>query len=95
MFTICAVLFFLFGMVAIGFGANLSLHQKVRDSLRGWEVKVARNDDLLEIREVVEEMKAEGVDRSDLLEMREMVKKAESEKKGITIFDERGDNHGN
>lgn len=68
---------------------------EVRDSLRGWEVKVARNDDLLEIREVVEEMKAEGVDRSDLLEMREMVKKAESEKKGITIFDERGDNHGN
>jgi len=27
--------------------------------------------------------------------MREMVKKAESEKKGITIFDEREDNHGN
>ena len=132
LFNICAALFFLFAMGAIGFGVYQFVHQQVansvllfilggvalnfaanlllvrmlspvegwlailfkelngfykdvieiRDSIRGWEVKVARHDDLLEIRETLEEMKTEVTDRSDLIEETVMKFLAKHEKNG-------------
>ena len=132
LFNICAALFFLFAMGAIGFGVYQFVHQQVansvllfilggvalnfaanlllvrmlspvegwlgtlfkeldgfykdvieiRDSIRGWEVKVARHDDLLEIRETLEEMKTEVTDRSDLIEETVMKFLARDKKKG-------------
>ena len=55
---------------------------EIRDSFKGWEVKVARHDDLLEIRETLEEMKAEVTDRSDLIEKAVSEYLARAKKKG-------------
>jgi hypothetical protein len=55
---------------------------EIRDSFKGWEVKVARHDDLLEIRETLEEMKTEVTDRSDLIEKAVMKFLARHERTG-------------
>lgn len=55
---------------------------EIRNSFRGWELKVARHDDLLEIRETLEEMKAEVTDRSDLIEETVMKFLARDKKRG-------------